>query len=88
MSSQARELIHATDNSETEHFFIERISGYGLDDENRPLFQRKWYGLSSAESTREPQENIDYNTAVRYCRRSRIPIPDESPRSSGIGLDN
>lgn len=36
-SLQASAPIHATDNLKTERFVLERISGHGLDDENRPL---------------------------------------------------
>ena len=35
-----------------------------------PLFRVRWYGYEDDDSTWEPAHHIDYNTVVRYCRKT------------------
>lgn len=80
--------VLTTNATKTERFVVKHVSSCGVEDDNHPIFQVKWYAYPSTESRWEPAKNNEYNTLAGYCHGEKAPVADESLWGSGISLDN
>ena len=54
----------------TDAHVVHSLTGHSPGDDGLPMFRVRWYGYDVSDSTWEPAHHIDYNTVVRYCRKS------------------
>lgn len=83
--TEANLYVLAADAREANRFVVDHISRNDKDRTVTPSFE---FGCTAtlARHTWEPAENIEYKTAMWYCRRRKLPAPDSSPWKSGRGL--
>ena len=83
---QSKRLEARRNGQETydEEYVIDRIVGHGInDDKDHPtakvgekLFHVRRFGYTNKDDTYEPVRHLPRNKIVSYCKKKKIPLPE------------